>query len=440
MPPCSGPCAAARGRCGLAEHARHCSCPPTSLTSLPFQPDSRSGEEEPRVAAVKTYTDLLQSVRQQIREVSLDDVKRRMDAGETFVVVDVREKVERDQGFVPGSIHIPRGYLEMQAEQKLPDREARIVTMCAGGVRSAFAAKTLQELGYRNVESAQKGFVQWKDRGFPVEVPQKLTQDQQDRYSRHILLPEIGEAGQKKLLSSRVLLLGAGGLGSPAALYLAAAGVGTLGVIDADVVDASNLQRQVLHATDRVGMPKVDSAERTIKGLNPDVRVVKFAERLTSENVDRVFDAGWDVIVDGLDNFPTRYLVNDASVMKGIPVVHGSIFRFEGQVTVFWPGKGPCYRCLYPEPPPPELAPSCAEAGVLGILPGLVGTLQATEAIKILLGKGDPLVGRLLTYESLAMKFRELRLRRDKACPMCGDSPTITKYIDYEGFCALPGR
>jgi sulfur-carrier protein adenylyltransferase/sulfurtransferase len=387
-----------------------------------------------------TYSDLLRKIRQEIREITLDDLKKRLDAGDKLVVVDVREKGERELGFIPGSIHIPKSYLEQQAEQKLPDRDATIVTICAGGPRAAFAARTLRELGYAHVEAAGKGFIQWKDRGFPVEVPVRLTPEQQDRYSRHILLPEIGEAGQHKLLRSRVLLLGAGGLGCPAALYLAAAGVGTLGVVDADVVDASNLQRQILHATDRVGVAKVDSAETTLRGLNPDVAVKKYPERLTSENVDRIFDAGWDVIVDGLDNFPTRYLVNDASVMKNIPVVHGSIFRFEGQVTVFWPQKGPCYRCLYPEPPPPELAPSCAEAGVLGILPGIIGTLQATEAIKILLGKGEVLAGRLLTYDSLAMRFRELKLRRDKNCPMCGDHPTITHYIDYEGFCALPVR
>ena len=386
-----------------------------------------------------TYPDLLRQVKQEIREITLDELARRMQAREPMVVVDVREKLERDQGYIPGSIHIARSTLEQQIEQKVPDRQARVVLVCAAGVRSAFAARTLTEMGYTNVESANKGYTQWKDRGFPIEVPALLTPDQQNRYSRHILLPEIGEEGQKKLLSSRILLLGAGGLGSPAALYLAAAGVGTLGVVDGDVVDASNLQRQILHATDRVGVLKVESAERTIRGLNPDVKVVQYAERLTSDNVDRIFDAGWDVIVDGLDNFPTRYLVNDASVMKNVPVVHGSIFRFDGQVTVFWPKVGPCYRCLYPEPPPPELAPSCAEAGVLGILPGIVGTLQATEALKIVLGKGTPLVGRLLTYDSLAMKFRELKLRRDTACPMCGDHPTIHEYIDYEGFCALPG-
>jgi sulfur-carrier protein adenylyltransferase/sulfurtransferase len=324
----------------------------------------------------------------------------------------------------------------MQIEQKVPDRSTPIVAYCAGGTRSAMAAKTLQELGYTNVESANPGFVRWKDMNYPVELPPQLTDAQRDRYSRHLLLPEVGEAGQAKLLAAKVLLLGAGGLGSPAALYLAAAGVGTLGLVDADVVDASNLQRQILHATSRVGQPKVESAEKAIQDLNPDVKVVKFQERVDSSNVERIF-AGFDVIVDGCDNFPTRYLVNDASVFMNKPVVHGSIFRFDGQVTTFMPGVGPCYRCLYPEPPPPHLAPSCQEAGVLGILPGLVGVVQATEAVKLILGKGAPLIGRLLTYDSLRMKFGELKLRRDKGCPVCGESPTIKGYIDYEGFCSI---
>lgn len=386
----------------------------------------------------KTYSDLLSEVKSAIRTVSLDEIKRRLEARERYVLVDVREKDEVRQGFIPGAVSIPRGFLEMQAEQKLPDKNEKIVVYCAGGVRSAFAAKTLSELGYANVESANPGFVRWKDLGYPIEKPPELSAEQLDRYSRHLLLPEVGEKGQEKLLASRVLLLGAGGLGSPAALYLAAAGVGTLGIIDNDAVDASNLQRQILHGTSKIGVPKVESALERIVDLNPDVKVIPFQERLTSENVDRIFDHGWDVVVDGLDNFPTRYLVNDASVWKDIPVVHGSIFRFDGQVTTFWPKKGPCYRCLYPEPPPPHLAPSCAEAGVLGVLPGIVGTIQATEAIKIILGRGEPLVGRLLTYESLKMQFRTLKLRRDPDCPVCGERPSITEYIDYEGFCAAP--
>jgi len=324
----------------------------------------------------------------------------------------------------------------MQSGSRLPDKDAKIVTICAAGIRSAFAAKVLQELGYTNVESANPGFNQWKDQGLPTTQPFAFTDAQLNRYSRHLLLPEVGEQGQAKLLQGRVLLLGAGGLGSPAALYLAAAGVGTIGIVDGDTVDESNLQRQVLHGLDRVGEPKVESGKRTIENLNPDVNVIAFNERLTRQNVDRIFDQDWDVIVDGLDNFATRYLVNDASVWKDIPVVHGSIFRFDGQVTTFWPRHGPCYRCLYPEPPPPHLAPSCAEAGVLGVLPGAIGTLQATEAVKIVLERGDPLVGRLLQYDSLQMQFRTFKLRRNKDCQVCGDHPTITDYIDYEHFCS----
>lgn len=384
-----------------------------------------------------TYNDLIADIRKTIRTVSLEDIKQRLDSNTPMVLIDVREKEEFRAGYIPGSQSVPRGFLEMQIEQKVPDKSAPVVLYCAGGTRSALAAKTLMDMGYTNVESANPGFVRWKDLGFPMETPPSLTEAQRDRYSRHLLLPEVGEAGQVKLLSSKVLLLGAGGLGSPAALYLAAAGVGTLGLVDSDVVDASNLQRQVLHATSRVGMPKVDSAEKTLRDLNPDTKIIKFQERLTSANVDTIF-RDFDVIVDGCDNFPTRYLVNDASVFMKKPVVHGSIFRFEGQVTTFLPGtEHPCYRCLYPEPPPPHLAPSCQEAGVLGILPGVIGIIQATETIKLLLGKGESLAGRLLTYDSLRMKFRELRLRRDKECPVCGDNPTIKSYIDYEWFCNL---
>lgn len=383
----------------------------------------------------KTYIDLFSEVRDTVKTISLEDLKARLDRGERPVLVDVREKDEVKHGFIPGAIHLPRGFLEMQAESKLPDRDADIVVYCAGGTRSAFAAKSLAELGYRKVTSANPGFVRWKDVGYPVELPPELSEAQRDRYSRHLLLPEVGEVGQAKLLQSKVLLLGAGGLGCPAAMYLAAAGVGTIGLVDADVVDASNLQRQVLHSQSRIGMPKVDSAEQFINDLNPDVKVVKFKERLDSKNVDRIF-SGFDVVVDGCDNFPTRYLVNDASLKHRIPIVHGSIFRFDGQVTTFVPWDGPCYRCLYPEPPPAHLAPSCAEAGVLGILPGVVGTLQATEAIKLLLGKGDVLNGRLLQYDSMSMTFRVFKLRRNKGCPACGENPTLTEYVDYEGFCA----
>lgn len=387
----------------------------------------------------KTFQDIMAETRKAIREISLEELKARLEGPRDFTLVDVREGDEFRAGHIPGALHIPRGHLESKAEANLPKKDARIVLYCAGGTRSALAARTLQEMGYTQIESANPGFSQWKDRRYPMEVPRVLTDSQRDRYSRHLLLPEVGEKGQAKLLDAKVLCLGAGGLGAPSALYLAAAGVGTIGLVDADVVDASNLQRQVIHSMSTVGLPKVDSAEKTLKGINPELNVVKFQERLTSENVDRIFE-GFDVIVDGCDNFPTRYLVNDASVMKRKPVVHGSIFRFEGQVTTFVPYEGPCYRCLYPEPPPAHLAPSCQEAGVLGVLPGIIGVIQATEAVKLILKIGNPLVGRLLTYDSLGMKFRELKLRRDEECPMCGKAPTIKEYIDYENFCALPGH
>lgn len=383
----------------------------------------------------KTFQELMSEARGATRELSLEALKEALDAGAPFTLVDVREAEEFRAGHIAGAVSVPRGFLEQRIEQAAPDRGARLVLYCQGGTRSALAARTLVEMGYGRVESANPGFAQWRDRGYPFVVPRALTDAQRQRYARHLMLPEVGEAGQARLLDAKVLLLGAGGLGSPAALYLAAAGVGTLGVVDADVVDASNLQRQVVHRTSRVGEAKVDSVEEALRELNPDVRVIKHRERLTSENVDRLFDA-YDVVLDGSDNFPTRYLVNDASVMKRKPVVHGSVYRFEGQVTTFVPFEGPCYRCLYPQPPPAHLAPSCHEAGVLGVLPGLIGMLQATEVLKLILKKGECLVGRLLTYDSLAMRFRELRLRRDKACPMCGEAPTITAYIDYEDFCA----
>src|SRR6478735_5337425 len=382
-----------------------------------------------------SFRDLLAQTKARITEVDPAEADERRKVAGT-VVLDVREPDEYDQGALPGAVHIPRGHLESQVEGRILDHDAPVIVYCAGGVRSAFAAETLSELGYTNVVSMAGGFGRWKDEGREWSTPITLSPDQRNRYQRHLLLPEVGVEGQAKLLASKVLLLGAGGLGSPAALYLAAAGVGTIGLVDADTVDASNLQRQILHATSRLGAYKVDSAEVAIRDLNPDVKVVKYQERVNAKNVDRIFGAGWDVIVDGCDNFPTRYLVNDASLFHKIPVSHGSIFRFDGQVTTFMPFQGPCYRCLYPEPPPAHLAPSCAEAGVLGILPGVVGVIQATEAIKLILGKGDPLVGRLLTYDSLRMSFRTLKLRRDKNCPTCGENPTIKEYIDYEGFCS----
>jgi len=322
----------------------------------------------------------------------------------------------------------------MRIENLCPQRDRPIYIYCAAGVRSALAARALQDLGYEQVYSVSGGFNAWRRAGFPVEQRRFLTPDQLERYSRHLILPEVGEQGQIRLLQSRVLLIGAGGLGSPAAYYLAAAGVGHLGIVDADVVDRSNLQRQILHDEDWVGKPKVDSARQRLQRLNPDIDITTYDTYVTSENILDILD-GYEVVVDGCDNFPTRYLVNDACVMKGVPNVHGSIFRFDGQATVFWPGRGPCYRCLYPEPPPPGMAPSCQEAGVLGVLPGVIGVIQAIETIKILLDAGDPLVGRLLTFDALRMSFRELIIRRDRHCPLCGEQPTIHELIDYEAFC-----
>ena len=388
---------------------------------------------------VVSARDHLAATKRQIREETAHEAAERLGVEPRPLLLDVRERDEYEQGFIPGAVHIPRGNLETRVEANVPDRATPLIVYCASGVRSAYAAKTLAELGYSDVVSMSSGFSGWKQNGYDWQLPRTLTPQQFERYSRHVLIPEVGEEGQLKLLDSRVLLIGAGGLGSPAALYLAAAGVGTLGIIDADVVDSSNLQRQILHTVDRIGTPKVDSAEATLRALNPDVTVVKYADRLTSENVLEVI-SGYDVIVDGTDNFPTRYLLNDASLVAGIPVVHGSIYQFEGSVTVYKPHDGPCYRCQYPEPPPPELAPSCAEGGVLGVLPGVVGTLQATEAVKLLLGIGDPLVGRQLRYDALSMEFVELRMHRDPECPVCSKDPREIEFIDYEQFCALPSR
>jgi molybdopterin/thiamine biosynthesis adenylyltransferase/rhodanese-related sulfurtransferase len=382
-----------------------------------------------------SYRELLQQVKTEIEEVDAREASALLDSDVPPALLDVREQDEVDEGVIPGAIHIPRGNLESRVETALPDRDHPVLIYCAAGSRSAFAAKTLQELGYDTVWSLSGGYTDWKRNGFPTQLPKSLSPEQRRRYSRHLLIPEVGEAGQLRLLESRILLIGAGGLGSPASLYLAAAGVGTLGIVDDDAVDESNLQRQIVHSLERLGEPKAESAKRTIEALNPDVDVKVFRERLSSENVDRILSEGWDVIVDGADNFPTRYLVNDASVWHGIPVVHGSIFRFEGQVTVFKPGEGPCYRCLFPQPPPPELAPSCAEGGVLGVLPGIIGSLQASEALKLALGAGDTLVGRLLLFDALQPTFTEVTLRRDPTCPVCGENPTITEYVDYVEFC-----
>jgi sulfur-carrier protein adenylyltransferase/sulfurtransferase len=388
-----------------------------------------------------TFRDLLSATKAQITETDTVSAEAAIAKGGNTFVLDVREPDEYEQGALAGAIHIPRGHLEAQIENKIPDHDAQVLVYCAGGVRSAFAAKTLGELGYTNVLSVAGGFGKWKNEGRAWRVPQSLSADQRNRYQRHLLLPEVGEIGQLKLLDSKVLLLGAGGLGSPAALYLAAAGVGTLGIIDMDVVDQSNLQRQILHNMDRIGERKVDSAKKTLTLINPDVNVVTYDVRLGADNVLDIID-GYDVIVDGTDNFPTRYLLNDASLKKQIPVVMGAIFRFEGQASVFKPYEGPCYRCMLPEPPPAELAPSCAEAGVLGVLPGIIGSIQAMETIKLLLGLGDPLIGRLLTYDALEQSFRTFKLRRDPECPTCASGPEGAADIviaEYDEHC-MPHR
>lgn len=385
-----------------------------------------------RSSSMSDFKSILSGLRTSVPEISAKDANERVAQG--AVLIDVRESTETADGIVPGSRLIPRGFLELRIEDQIADRNQEIVLMCAGGTRSLLAGRSLQELGYTNVTSLDGGFRAWKNEGLGFEVPKTLSQDQLTRYSRHLLIPEVGEEGQKKLLNAKVLMLGAGGLGCPAALYLAAAGVGTLGIIDSDIVDRSNLQRQILHKEETVGMSKVESAKQTLLALNPDIKIVSYDTRLTSENVLEIFE-GWDIVVDGGDNFPTRYLVNDACVHLGITNVTGSIFRFEGQVSVIKPHEGPCYRCLYPEPPPAEFAPSCQEAGVLGVLPGTIGCLQATEVVKLILGIGRPLIGRLMTYDALEQKFRELKLRRDPGCKMCGENATFTGFTEYEQFC-----
>ena len=380
--------------------------------------------------------EVIRQIKSQIEEVDPSEVNSASSNGNGHrpVLIDVRESEEWDAGHIPGAKHVPRGYLESRIEGAVPDRSANIVLYCASGNRSALAAHTLQELmGYEHVSSMTGGITLWKDRGYDVEVPKSLSKEQRERYSRHLLVPEIGLEGQTKLLEAKVLLLGAGGLGSPTALYLAAAGVGTLGVVDDDDVDLSNLQRQVIHTTDRIGTPKVDSAEQSIKAINPDVEVIKYKTRLDGSNIMDIID-GYDVIVDGVDNFPTRYLLNDASVRLQIPVVSASILGFDGQLSVFKPYDGPCYRCLYPVPPPAELAPSCGANGVLGVLPGIVGSIQALEAIKIILDLGDPLRGRLLAYDALEQSFRSFKVRRDPNCPACGENANIV-IAEYDDLC-----
>jgi molybdopterin/thiamine biosynthesis adenylyltransferase/rhodanese-related sulfurtransferase len=384
----------------------------------------------------KSYKQMMDEARQLVPEVSPDEVAARLKNVQRPVVLDVREREEYRQGYVPGALPLPRGFLEMRVEETVPDKTQPIVAYCAGGTRSLLAGRILKELGYTNVTSMRGGFTAWKNQGLPVTEDRQFTPEQQIRYSRHFLLPEVGEVGQAKLLDAKVLCIGAGGLGSPAAFYLAAAGVGTLGIADMDVVDLSNLQRQILHTNDRIGMPKTESAKLTLQALNPDVKVIEFRERLSSENAFRIFEQ-FDVIVNGCDNFPTRYLANDACVMLKKPLVDGAIWQFEGQATVFHPPAGPCYRCLFPEPPPPGSTPSCAEAGVLGVLPGVVGCVQALEAIKLILGQGTPLLGRMMHFDTLSAEVRILKLRRDPKCVVCGEHPTVTQLIDYEMFCGL---
>ena len=367
----------------------------------------------------KTYSELLREARAEIPEVSPAETDARRQRG-PIAIIDVREASEWDQGYVPGATHVSKSYLEQQIEAAVPDRATPVILYCAGGVRSLFAAQTLSEMGYTDVASMTGGFQAWKSNGLDWTTPPKLTEEQKQRYSRHLLIPEVGTEGQARLLGSKVLLIGAGGLGSPAAFYLAAAGVGTIGIIDFDVVDLSNLQRQILHTNDRIGEKKVDSARRTLNALNPDVKVVAHEEMLVADNVERII-AGYDAILDGTDTFETRYILNDAAVAAGIPVIHASVFRFEGQLTTFIPYEGPCYRCLYPTPPPPELAPGCSVAGVLGVVPGIMGLLQANEVLKVLLGIGETLAGRLLLFDALETEFTELKLRRDPKCPVCSD-------------------
>ncbi len=391
--------------------------------------------------------EFIRQIKNQIAQVDPGDVNEQIqnaNGNGALAIIDVRESEEVARGLIPGAKHVPRGHLESRIEGAVPDRSQHVVLYCASGNRSALAAKTLEELGYENVESMTGGYTLWKDRGYKVEVPKVMTPEQRERYSRHMLVPEIGPEGQQKMLDAKVLLLGAGGLGSPTALYLAAAGIGTIGIVDDDVVDLSNLQRQVIHTTDRIGVPKVDSAEETMKALNPDVDVVKYQTRMDASNIMEIIE-GYDVIVDGVDNFPTRYLLNDATVRLKIPVVSASILGFDGQLSVFAPYEGPCYRCLYPVPPPAELAPSCGANGVLGVLPGTMGLLQATEVIKLIVGTGEPLIGRLLLYEALGATFTELKVRRDPECAVCSREPgeisddEMGVFPDYEAFCAAAG-
>lgn len=376
-------------------------------------------------------------IKSQITEISHEELQKELQNDPHAILIDIREPHEVENGILPKAHTIARGFLELKIDQVAPDPKQKIVLYCAGGTRSALSAKALQDMGYKNVLSLAGGYSQWQHAGLPIEQKKQLNAAQLARYARHISMPEVGEAGQLKLLESKVLLIGAGGLGSPAGLYLAAAGIGTLGIVDNDVVDSSNLQRQILHSEEEVNQPKVESAKRRLKSINPDVNIISHQTRLDRSNVMDIFES-YDIIVNGCDNFATRYLVNDACVFLKKPMVDGSIFRFEGQATVFDPSRGgPCYRCLYPAPPPPEMAPSCQEAGVFGVLPGIIGVMQSIEVIKLALNLGEPLVGKLILYDALKQKFRELKTRPDKECPVCSENPTITELIDYEWFCSM---
>ncbi len=385
------------------------------------------------------FQEVLSQTKKQISEIKAEELKKWLDEKKNIILIDVREKEEQAGGVIPGAKLIPRGFLELRVEEQVPSKDQEIVVYCAGGTRSALATKSLHDLGYKKVHSLAGGYSNWANQGLGTHKKKNLSTQQLERYGRHILMPEVGEEGQIKLLESKVFLIGAGGLGCPAAYYLAAAGVGTIGIVDHDVVDRSNLQRQILHNEERIGEPKVESAKKTLKALNPDINIITYRDKLSRDNVKDIIK-DYDIIVNGCDNFPTRYLINDACYFLKKPLVDASIFRFEGQICVFdTAAGGPCYRCLYPEPPPPEMAPSCQEAGVFGALPGIVGTAQTIEVLKLLLKKGEPLVGRLLIFDALKMKFKEMKIRRDQACPLCGDNPTVKDLIDYEWFCSMSG-
>ncbi len=387
-----------------------------------------------------TGAELLQRVKRSVAEIDVYQLKEALERSQKPLLIDIRELDEWAQGKVKGAFHLPRGLLEFQIENLVVNRDAPVALMCAGGVRTVLAARSLAEMGYTNVASVAGGFGAWKNAGFPFETPRLLTDEQRARYSRHTIMPEVGEDGQLKLLDAKVLLIGVGGLGSPAAIYLAAAGVGTIGLVDFDVVDASNLQRQIIHRLSSIDRPKVESARDTIAQLNPDVKVVGHRAQITSQNAFEIIGR-YDLVLNGSDNFPTRYLVNDACALLGKPLIDASVFRFDGQVTVYDTARGgPCYRCQYPDPPPPGEVPGCAEGGVLGVLPGIIGSLQTVEAIKLILEVGTPLVGRSVQYDALEGEFREFRIRKNPDCPVCGQNPTVTELIDYQEFCGVPHR